>query len=260
MVTNVHSLPDSEVIVKEAAAIGFAKNPGKEMLRSLVMVEGKEAGTRWLLDRAPLSLGRATDNRVVLSGRQVSRHHAQIRWSGAQLVVDDLGSKNGTFVNGQAVGQGHPLRPGDLLQLAVGYTFSLVEAPADMPAEAPAKESTEGDRMPADRAEHERAPQPAAPRLRLDSASRQVWVLGNEVAPPLSPAQFALLHLLHSKENQVVSRDEIVTTVWGEDAEKGVSEEAIDALVRRLRRRIAKLDPNHAYIVTVRGHGFRLAR
>lgn len=226
------------------------------MLRFLVLVEGEGAGTRWLLDRAPLSMGRAAENRVVLSGRQVSRYHAQIRWSGEQVVVDDLGSKNGTFVNGQAAGQARPLRPGDLLQLAVGYTFSLVEAPAEVPAEAP----TERARAPADRAEREPVPEPAAPRLRLDSASRQVWVLGNEVAPPLSPAQFALLRLLHSKEDQVVSRDEIVKTVWGEDAEKGVSEEAIDALVRRLRRRIAKLDPNHAYIVTVRGHGFRLAR
>ncbi len=38
----------------------------------------------------------------------------------------------------------------------------------------------------------------------------------------------------------------------------GISEQAIDALVRRLRDRIAAMDPDHAYIVTVRGHGFRL--
>ncbi len=38
----------------------------------------------------------------------------------------------------------------------------------------------------------------------------------------------------------------------------GVSEQAIDALVRRLRDRIAELDPKHQYIITVRGHGFRL--
>ncbi len=41
-----------------------------------------------------------------------------------------------------------------------------------------------------------------------------------------------------------------------EDA--GVSEQAIDAVARRLRERIAALDSDHEYIVTVRGHGFRL--
>ncbi len=38
----------------------------------------------------------------------------------------------------------------------------------------------------------------------------------------------------------------------------GVSEQAIDAPVRRLRDRIAELDPEHQSIITVRGHGFRL--
>jgi DNA-binding response OmpR family regulator len=39
---------------------------------------------------------------------------------------------------------------------------------------------------------------------------------------------------------------------------EGVSEQAIDALVRRLRDRLAEVDPNGEYIVTVRGHGFRM--
>jgi len=49
-----------------------------------------------------------------------------------------------------------------------------------------------------------------------------------------------------------------VEYVWGEEEALGVSEQAIDALVRRLRERIAAIDPGHKYIVTVRGHGFRL--
>jgi DNA-binding response OmpR family regulator len=46
--------------------------------------------------------------------------------------------------------------------------------------------------------------------------------------------------------------------VWPEEERMGISEQAIDALVRRLRDRISAVDPDHAYIVTVRGHGFRL--
>ncbi|MFZ4813533.1 MAG: winged helix-turn-helix domain-containing protein, partial [Phototrophicaceae bacterium] len=41
---------------------------------------------------------------------------------------------------------------------------------------------------------------------------------------------------------------------------EGVSEQAIDALVRRLRDRLAEVDPDTQYIVTMRGHGFRLGQ
>jgi DNA-binding response OmpR family regulator len=47
--------------------------------------------------------------------------------------------------------------------------------------------------------------------------------------------------------------------VWPEAVEEGVSEQAIDALVRRLRDRLAELGKDREYVVTVRGHGFRLA-
>jgi DNA-binding response OmpR family regulator len=56
----------------------------------------------------------------------------------------------------------------------------------------------------------------------------------------------------------VCTRDHVVEAVWPEAISEGVSEQAIDALVRRLRDRIAEIDREHQYIVTVRGHGFRL--
>jgi DNA-binding response OmpR family regulator len=58
----------------------------------------------------------------------------------------------------------------------------------------------------------------------------------------------------------VYSRDEIVGAAWPEDASQGVSDETIDALVGRLRRRIATLHARHQYIVTVRGHGFKFVQ
>ena len=51
---------------------------------------------------------------------------------------------------------------------------------------------------------------------------------------------------------------QLVEDVWGEEDAIGVSEQALDALVRRLRDRLASIDPGHAYVVTVRGHGLRL--
>jgi DNA-binding response OmpR family regulator len=85
-----------------------------------------------------------------------------------------------------------------------------------------------------------------------------VWVAGAELAPPLSPAQYRLLELLYGEPGRVYSRDEVVEAVWPEDDRAGISEQAIDALARRLRERLAEANPSMQYVVTVRGHGFRL--
>ncbi|PJF35367.1 MAG: hypothetical protein CUN49_10965, partial [Candidatus Thermofonsia Clade 1 bacterium] len=56
----------------------------------------------------------------------------------------------------------------------------------------------------------------------------------------------------------ICTREDVVSAVWPDDVSDGISEQAIDALVRRLRDRISEYAPDHQYIVTVRGHGFRL--
>ncbi len=68
----------------------------------------------------------------------------------------------------------------------------------------------------------------------------------------------ALLTLLDDQPGRVYSRDEVITVLWPEDSAEGISDEAIDALVRRIRLRLRELDPDHDYIVTVRGYGFKL--
>jgi DNA-binding response OmpR family regulator len=92
--------------------------------------------------------------------------------------------------------------------------------------------------------------------LRLDAEKKGVWVNGSELDPPLSPAQFDLLALLVDAHGGIVDRDTIVEVIWG--GSEGVTEQAIDALVRRLRRRLNEADPDREFIVTVRGYGFRL--
>jgi DNA-binding response OmpR family regulator len=95
-------------------------------------------------------------------------------------------------------------------------------------------------------------------RLMMDQKSRRVWVNQQQVTPPLSAQQFKLLWMLYEKQGQVIGRAELVTVVWGEEQMAGVSDQALDALIRRLRDRLAALDPTHQYIDTVRGHGVRL--
>jgi DNA-binding response OmpR family regulator len=94
--------------------------------------------------------------------------------------------------------------------------------------------------------------------LRLESAARRVWVGAREIDPPLSAPQFRFLELLYNHPGQVCSREAVIQVVWPEVQSAGVSEQALDALVRRTRDRLAEADPDHTYIITVRGHGFRL--
>ena len=94
--------------------------------------------------------------------------------------------------------------------------------------------------------------------LLLDKKSRRVWVGVRELMPPLSVPQFRLLEALFEQPGLVVSRERLINFVWDKEQSEGVSEQALDALIRRLRDRLAEVDPEHAYIVTVRGHGLRL--
>ena len=62
-----------------------------------------------------------------------------------------------------------------------------------------------------------------------------------------------LLSLLVKQEGRVVTREALRAYVWGPDED--VSDQTIDALVSRLRKRLNEADPMHDYIVTRRGFG-----
>lgn len=101
--------------------------------------------------------------------------------------------------------------------------------------------------------------EPAAPSaLRVDADTRRVYVRGVEARPPLSNEQFRLLLYLYERAGNVVGREELVQHVWPDAHAEGVSEEALDALVRRVRERIVQAGGERSYIVTLRGQGFRL--
>jgi hypothetical protein len=80
-------------------------------------------------DGTELTIGRATDNDLVLSDSRVSRHHARIAGRRGTLVFNDLGSTNGSKVNGVAVGE-LVLGEGDRIEL--GDTVIVVEVAGDV--------------------------------------------------------------------------------------------------------------------------------
>jgi DNA-binding winged helix-turn-helix (wHTH) protein len=194
---------------------------------------------RWDLVGA-LVIGREAGCEIVIPDRQVSRYHARVTPQPDGTLLEDLGSKNGTFCNGKLVEEAVILQDGDIIQVALVQSFVYLSSDATMPLlGGPLTHDSVG-------------------RLVLEDRSRRVWLNGQELVPPLSAPQFRMLQLLYARAGNVVSRSELVTSIWDDAELVGVSEEALDALVRRLRDRLAALDASHAYIVTVRGHGLKL--
>jgi hypothetical protein len=189
-----------------------------------------------------MTVGRDADCDIVVADRQVSRRHASFTPSMDGIILKDLKSKNGTHCNGQRIQDPAILEDGDVVQIALAQQFVYLSSDATVPLEV-------GQLAEVGLAEG---------RLRLDKRSRRVWVHDQELAPPLSVAQFILLEMLYQSQGRVVSRQDLIEGVWGEEGAYEVSNQALDALIRRLRDRLAALDPSHNYIVTVRGHGLRL--
>jgi hypothetical protein len=205
----------------------------------LVVQEGQLAGKRWPLNKREFVIGRGEDCDIVLPDRQVSRHHFRVVRGDDGYNVEDLGSKNGTYINGAPVRGSMQLQDGDEIQVALSVRLLFVGAEATLPL------TQEMLRV-------------AQPGLRLNKSQRQVWVNGATLDPPLSLSQYRLLEILWEHKGKIVTREEVIAAVWPESDEAGITEQAIDALVRRLRDRLAEVDPDHEYLVTVRGHGFRL--
>ncbi|MEW6031209.1 MAG: FHA domain-containing protein [Chloroflexota bacterium] len=202
----------------------------------LLAQEGPLKGQRWPLSRA-LVMGREPTCDVVIADRQVSRFHARLTPTAEGIILEDLGSKNGTHHNGNVLKSPVVLQDGDTIQVSIIQGFMFLTSDSTMPL-------GEGAGRPG--------------RLMIEQKSRRVWVNQQQLVPPLSAQQFRLLWLLYESQGQVIQRADLVAAVWGEEQSAGVSDQALDALIRRLRDRLAALDPTHQYIDTVRGHGVRL--
>jgi len=203
----------------------------------LIWREDEIIKDQWILDdsQPEITVGRSPDCVVSIPVRWISRKHALLRKAKGQFLLEDAGSKNGVFVNGQRVIKATPLTDGDVIQLAPGLELIYVDSEATAPL--PGRKGL---------------------GLQLDAAERQVYIHGQVITPPLSNQQYQLLTLLSEQPGKVYSRAEVIEAAWPGEAPEGVTDDAIDALVRRLRQRLAEIEPEHNFIVTVRGYGFRL--
>ena len=97
-------------------AVAAAAGHG-ERRHCLEQLSGVDIGRRHAVGTAPLRLGRLPPADIVLSAAGISRSHCELVLDGGRLIVVDLGSTNGTFVDGERIAQPTPLPVGSILQV-----------------------------------------------------------------------------------------------------------------------------------------------
>ncbi len=207
----------------------------------IVALQGPLEGKKWDI-KGDLVIGREPNCDISINDRQVSRSHARISTTtNGKILLEDLASKNGTIHNGKPLEVAAGLEDGDIFQIALIQRFAFYVSDATLPLEdvVSLRHGLLG-------------------KIKLDPVSRRVWVGKKELLPPLSAPQFRLLHALSKQSGKVISRNELIGVVWQGEEKDGISEQAFDALIRRLRARLAEVDPAVEFLVTVRGHGLRL--
>jgi serine phosphatase RsbU (regulator of sigma subunit) len=98
-------------------------------MAELLIEHADGARQRYPVDKDRVTIGRARESDIFLPDQWLSRHHAEIQRREGAFFLLDLGSKNGTLVNGERVRQQRRLQPGDVIALGEHYlTFSAEEA------------------------------------------------------------------------------------------------------------------------------------
>jgi pSer/pThr/pTyr-binding forkhead associated (FHA) protein len=197
----------------------------------LVIESGPNKGDEYVVRKPATLIGRNEACDLIVSDPLVSRRHCQILWDGVYCTVEDLGSTNGTAVNGQPLTAAYALRPGDRLQVAdVVFLFGDPQA------------TLVGHRWP---------------KLKIDRVTKRVTV--NDDVIELSAKEYTLLLYLDEHSDRICSKEELTQAVWPEY--KGdVFDYQVESLIKRLRQKLEPDAEESHLVVTLRGRGYRLIK
>lgn len=197
----------------------------------LVALQPDVQPTQFSLTDDGCTFGRASTCSVVVPRPLISRLHAQIEWVGGHFYLRDLGSVNGTYVNGQRLHEPHPLAHHDLIGLGDATALlSFVDPDAT---------------------------QMSAGRLRYDARQMRFYLSQQPVE--LTPLQFRLLLHLNQHRGQVRSREQCAEAIWGPDYTPGNDATPLDRLISTTRQAMRQIDPDARIIETRPGLGYQLS-
>ena len=133
-----------------------------------------------------ITIGRDITNDITINDPEVSRHHARLTRGGGGYTMEDLGSTNGTFVNGQRLTGARPLSPGDMIGL--GETVTLAYEMTGMAAAPSPMATVAGSPPPQQPMDNPYAPpayqQPAAPQAPSYAPPAYQQPAASPYAPP----------------------------------------------------------------------------
>jgi pSer/pThr/pTyr-binding forkhead associated (FHA) protein len=212
------------------------------------------------LNSTKTTLGRSADADVAFENPFVSRFHAEVLHENDTYFLRDSGSKNGTFLNGEPVGdEPIPLTERSRVELGLGHVIATFQLGAEASTITHTPEGTPVERRV--------FPAPPGgdrgPGLVVDANRREVHIAENLVTPQLSRKEFDVLAYLYLRAGEACSKDDIAEAGWPERDAGQVSDQEITQCIHRIRRRIEQDRSDDAgpveFIESLRGFGYRLS-
>jgi hypothetical protein len=188
------------------------------------------------VDGPVMTIGRGRACSVRIDSTYVSRQHARIELRAGGPTLLDLGSHNGTLLNGLGVSGPMPLCVDDVITVADATITCLEESASD---------STRTLRPRS-------APNDT---LLLNAATHEVRLGARRPSRPLSAQEFALLRLVYEHRDRVCRREELGDAIWGAN---NWDMNMLHRLVHRLKEKIEPEPAQPRYVQTVPWVGYRL--
>jgi hypothetical protein len=209
-----------------------------------------DIGKQFTLEHEIAIIGRASaDNNpeIPIHDDYISRHHAEISAQHDGFMLRDLGSKNGTELDGQRLvaDQLYQLKNNAIIGLGITPTGALINLRfRESPITATIQVNI-NDELP------------LCNWLTIDESRKEVWVDGTLIT--LARKEFSLLLFLFKRYGQVCSRDDIIANVWPETKDPGaVSDASIDQMIYRLRGKIEPDPSKPSRLLSRKGFGLLL--
>jgi hypothetical protein len=169
----------------------------------------------WWFDNEICEIGRDPGAHLVMSREDVSRHHARIQRAGAAHFLEDLGSANGTYLDGERITR--PMILADCDDIGFGRPEPILRFREFEPYEVP----------------------PVRPKF--EEATNRFLLGGQALA--LTDDERALLHVLWEHYQQICDRATCGHGIWGANHPPSLQRNALDRIVDGLRDKIRRVNP-----------------